>query len=234
MMRTKIPNGIVTSAQVRFLANMTGKYGEEGCTDITTRQNFQMRGIVLPDVPEILEARRSAPHEHCALFLVAVASIHCAPTLEPSLCPPPDPLPPPVSPPRPVAQGMEAVGLSTIQSGLDNVRNPVGSPIAGIDPHEIIDTRPFLKSINDFTVNMGRGNPEIANLPRKWNVCVVGSHDLYEHPHINDLAFVPATKDGVLGFNIWVGGLLTATRRGPDRRTRPSRWGGASLYRPLL
>ena len=24
-------------------------------------------------------------------------------------------------------------------------------------------------------------------LPRKWNVCVVGSQDLYEHPHINDV-----------------------------------------------
>lgn len=164
MMRTKIPNGIVTSEQVRFLGNLTAKYGEEGCADITTRQNFQMRGITLPDVPEILE-------------------------------------------------GMQAVGLSTIQSGLDNVRNPVGSPLAGIDPHEIVDTRPFLKAINDFTVNMGRGNPEIANLPRKWNVCVVGTHDLFEHPHINDLAFVPAMKDGRFGFNVWVGGLLTATRR---------------------
>lgn len=164
MMRTKIPNGIVTSEQVRFLGNTIAKYGEEGCADITTRQNFQFRGVQLPDVPEILE-------------------------------------------------GLQAVGLSTIQSGLDNVRNPVGSPLAGIDPHEIFDTRALVKSINDFTVNMGRGNPEIGNLPRKWNVCVVGSHDLYEHPHINDLAFVPAKKDGRLGFNVWVGGLLTATRR---------------------
>jgi ferredoxin-nitrite reductase len=37
-------------------------------------------------------------------------------------------------------------------------------------------------------------NPEITNLPRKWNVTVVGTHDLFEHPHINDLAFMPATK----------------------------------------
>ncbi len=39
-----------------------------------------------------------------------------------------------------------------------------------------------------------QGNPEITNLPRKWNVCVVGTHDLFEHPHINDLAFMPAKK----------------------------------------
>jgi sulfite reductase beta subunit-like hemoprotein len=33
---------------------------------------------------------------------------------------------------------------------MDNVRNLVGSPIAGIDPLEIVDTRPYCKMINDF------------------------------------------------------------------------------------
>lgn len=32
---------------------------------------------------------------------------------------------------------------SAVQSGMDNVRNITGSPIAGIDPHELIDTRPL-------------------------------------------------------------------------------------------
>ena len=68
------------------------------------------------------------------------------------------------------------------------------------------------------------GARQIANLPRKWNVCVVGTHDLYEHPHINDLAFIPATKDGVFGFNIWVS-------RGPTRLPSP-RICGPSLPPP--
>lgn len=36
----------------------------------------------------------------------------------------------------------------------------------------------------------------------QWNVCVVGSHELWEHPHINDLAYIPAFRDGELGYNI--------------------------------
>lgn len=48
--------------------------------------------------------------------------------------------------------------------------------------------------------------------PRKWNACVVGSHDLYEHPHINDLAYMPAMKDGRFGFNLLVGGFFSAKR----------------------
>ncbi len=54
-------------------------------------------------------------------------------------------------------------------------------------------------------------NERIANLPRKWNVCVVGSHDLYEHPHINDLAYMPAEKEGAFGYNLLVGGFFSAT-----------------------
>lgn len=50
------------------------------------------------------------------------------------------------------------------------------------------------------------------NRPRKWNVCVIGSHDLYEHPHINDLAYMPATKNGRIGFNVLVGGFFSAKR----------------------
>ncbi|MCD7446095.1 Ferredoxin--nitrite reductase, chloroplastic [Datura stramonium] len=163
MMRLKLPNGVTTSAQTRYLASVIKKYGEEGCADITTRQNWQIRGVVLPDVPEILK-------------------------------------------------GLAEVGLTSLQSGMDNVRNPVGNPLAGIDPEEIVDTRPYTNLLSQFITGNSRGNPAVSNLPRKWNPCVVGSHDLYEHPHINDLAYMPATKDGRFGFNLLVGGFFSSKR----------------------
>ncbi|KAL1125424.1 hypothetical protein V6Z11_A13G043200 [Gossypium hirsutum] len=163
MMRLKLPNGVTTSAQTRYLASVIRKYGKEGCADVTTRQNWQIRGAVLPDVPEILK-------------------------------------------------GLDEVGLTSLQSGMDNVRNPVGNPLAGIDPEEIVDTRPYTNLLSQFITANSRGNPAVANLPRKWNVCVVGSHDLYEHPHINDLAYMPATKNGRFGFNLLVGGFFSAKR----------------------
>ena len=36
-----------------------------------------------------------------------------------------------------------APAAPAVQSGMDNVRNITGSPIAGIDPHELVDTRPL-------------------------------------------------------------------------------------------
>ncbi|PRQ23089.1 putative ferredoxin--nitrite reductase [Rosa chinensis] len=163
MMRLKLPNGVATSAQTRYLASVIRKYGKDGCADVTTRQNWQIRGVVLADVPEILK-------------------------------------------------GLAEVGLTSLQSGMDNVRNPVGNPLAGIDPLEIVDTRPYTNLLSQYITGNSLGNPTVTNLPRKWNVCVIGSHDLYEHPHINDLAYMPATKDGKFGFNLLVGGFFSPKR----------------------
>jgi hypothetical protein len=43
-----------------------------------------------------------------------------------------------------VIEGLFANGLTSFMSGMDNVRNLTGNPIAGVDPHELIDTRPIL------------------------------------------------------------------------------------------
>ncbi|MCQ6513374.1 hypothetical protein NPN18_26810, partial [Vibrio parahaemolyticus] len=71
MMRLKLPNGVTTSEQTRYLASVIEAYGKEGCADVTTRQNWQIRGVTLPDVPAILD-------------------------------------------------GLNAVGLTSLQSGMDN------------------------------------------------------------------------------------------------------------------
>ena len=163
MMRLKLPNGLINSTQMRYLASVIENYGEDGCADITTRQNIQLRGVELKDAPEILRK-------------------------------------------------LEELGMCSLQSGLDNVRNATGNPLAGFDPQEIVDTRPYTLAIQEYVTGGGRGNPAIANLGRKWNVCVVGSSDFFEHPDINDLAFIPAMKDGKMGFNIIVGGFISSQR----------------------
>ncbi|KAJ4962935.1 hypothetical protein NE237_022874 [Protea cynaroides] len=163
MMRLKLPNGVTTSEQTRYLSSVIRRYGKEGCADVTTRQNWQIRGVELPHVPEIFH-------------------------------------------------GLAQVDLTSLQSGMDNVRNPVGNPLAGIDAHEIVDTQPYTYLLSQFITGNSHGNPAVTNLPRKWNVCVVGSHDLFEHPHINDLAYMPAIKDGCFGFNLLVGGFFSPKR----------------------
>ncbi|MBD1805447.1 ferredoxin--nitrite reductase [Microcoleus sp. FACHB-SPT15] len=163
MLRMRLPNGILTSVQMRVLAEVVQRYGEDGNADITTRQNLQLRGIRLEDIPDIFNRFHS-------------------------------------------------VGLTSVQSGMDNVRNITGSPVAGIDADELFDTRELVQQVQDMITNGGEGNPEFTNLPRKFNIAIAGGRDNCVHAEINDLAFVPAYKYGVLGFNVVVGGFFSAKR----------------------
>ncbi|KAB8334495.1 ferredoxin--nitrite reductase [Scytonema tolypothrichoides VB-61278] len=180
MMRLRLPNGILSCEQMRVLAEVVQRYGDDGSADITTRQNIQLRGIRIEDLPEIFDKFR-------------------------------------------------AVDLTSVQSGMDNVRNITGDPVAGLDADELFDTRELVQQIQDMVTNRGEGNSEFSNLPRKFNIAITGGRDNSVHAEINDLAFVPAFKEveeaggemtpsspsspqKVFGFNVLVGGFFSAKR----------------------
>ena len=50
-----MPNGELTSAQLRFFGDTLNQLGEGACADITTRANIQLRGITLADADKIME-----------------------------------------------------------------------------------------------------------------------------------------------------------------------------------
>ena len=100
---------------------------------------------------------------------------------------------------------LRAVGLTSMQTGLDNVRNFVGCPVAGLDPDELIDAAPLNRALQEAIV----GHREYTNLPRKFNISVSGCREDCSHAQANDLGFTPATgAQGELGFNVWAGGAL--------------------------
>lgn len=51
----QVPNGELTAAQLHFLADCIKPYGADGCADITTRANIQLRGVTLPDAEGIIK-----------------------------------------------------------------------------------------------------------------------------------------------------------------------------------
>jgi ferredoxin-nitrite reductase len=157
MVRLRLPNGVIRADQLEVLAEFVDRCGEHGSADITTRQNLQLRGLLLEDMPPLLAA-------------------------------------------------LEAVGLTSRQSGHDNPRNVTGNPLAGLDPEEFLDTRPLVEAIQ--AALLGPEGPR--NLPRKFNVAVGGAPDSFLLH--NDLAFLPARRDGELGFTVVVGGFFSAQR----------------------
>jgi ferredoxin-nitrite reductase len=57
MMRVRMPNGFVTSAQLRAVADLSRRLGNS-VLDITTRQQLELRGFTLDSVPAIWEKLR--------------------------------------------------------------------------------------------------------------------------------------------------------------------------------
>ncbi len=113
---------------------------------------------------------------------------------------------------RDIFSRLKAVGMTSVQSGMDNVRNITGSPMAGLDGNELIDARDLVQNVQDMITNQGEGNYDFTNLPRKFNIAIEGGRDNSVHAEINDIAFVPGYKDKQLGFNVLVGGFFSAKR----------------------
>jgi len=103
---------------------------------------------------------------------------------------------------------LEAVGVTTRSSGGDTMRNISGCPVAGISKDEIIDTLPLLDRFQEEI----RGDNDLCNMPRKFNISITGTPEGGAQDSINDIGLEPATKeiDGeeTLGFNVRVGGGL--------------------------
>jgi sulfite reductase (ferredoxin) len=54
MVRIRIPNGIMTSQQLRAIADLTRRYAN-GIADLTVRQNIQLHWVTIEALPEVLE-----------------------------------------------------------------------------------------------------------------------------------------------------------------------------------
>ena len=131
---------------------------------------------------------------------------------------------------------LEEAGLSSIQACGDVPRNILGCPVAGVDHAEILDATEVLRA----TEAVAAGNPEFANLPRKFKTAISGCASHCTAHEVNDVSFVGVIgPDGTPGFDLWVGGGLStnpmiAQRLGvfvrPDQV--PAVWAGvAGLFR---
>ena len=106
---------------------------------------------------------------------------------------------------------LRGVSLRSLQTGMDNIRNLNGCPLAGLTPHELLDASPIVLELDRIIVGE-EGNPEFTNLPRKMNVTVTGCLENCTHNESQDIALVPATKmiEGTTrpGFHVLVGGKM--------------------------
>jgi ferredoxin-nitrite reductase len=103
-------------------------------------------------------------------------------------------------------EAIQDLGLVTRGSGADNVRNVTGSATAGIDPQELIDTRPFARAWHFHILNART----LYGLPRKFNVAFDGAGAVPTLEDTNDIGFsaVDVVEGGGVEPGIWFRLLL--------------------------
>jgi ferredoxin-nitrite reductase len=91
----------------------------------------------------------------------------------------------PAGKPIEVLMRLTELGITSRGSGADNIRNITGSPTAGIDPQELLDTRPHARSLHHFILH----HRELYGLPRKFNIAFDGGGAIPVLEDTNDIAF---------------------------------------------
>jgi ferredoxin-nitrite reductase len=109
----------------------------------------------------------------------------------------------------PMVEAIQDLGLCSRGSGADNIRNVTGTPTAGIDPQELIDTRPFAREWHFHILN----DRSLYGLPRKFNVAFDGAGVIPVLEDTNDIGFQAVeVKDGFgiapgVWFKLCLGGI---------------------------
>src|SRR6202008_980965 len=106
-------------------------------------------------------------------------------------------------------EGIQDLGLCSRGSGADNIRNVTGTPTAGIDPQELLDTRPYAREWHYHILN----DRSLYGLPRKFNVACDGAGKIAVLEDTNDIAFSAVeVRDGFgvepgVWFRLGLGGI---------------------------
>lgn len=104
-----------------------------------------------------------------------------------------------------VWEELESVGLVSQGSCGDNTRTVTGCPVAGVDRHELVDASPLALAVDRYM----NGNPEFANLPRKFKISITGCSHWCTYPEINDVGLTAVRRGSEIGFHMRVGGGLS-------------------------
>ncbi len=106
-------------------------------------------------------------------------------------------------------EGIQDLGLCSRGSGADNIRNVTGTPTAGIDPQELLDTRPYARAWHFHILN----DRSLYGIPRKFNVGFDGGGVIPVLEDTNDIGFQAVeVKDGFgaepgIWFRLMLGGI---------------------------
>lgn len=103
---------------------------------------------------------------------------------------------------------LSTVGMHSIQTSGNCVRNTTTDQFAGVSADELIDPRPYCEIIRQWSTF----HPEFAFLPRKFKIAVNGAETDRAAILIHDIALeLTKNEAGDVGYRVFVGGGLGRT-----------------------
>ena len=117
-----------------------------------------------------------------------------------------------------MVEAIQDLGLCSRGSGADNIRNVTGTPTAGIDPQELIDTRPYARDWHFHILN----DRSLYGLPRKFNVAFDGAGIIPVLEDTNDIGFQAVAGERRLRRSSRASGSACASAASPGTRISPA------------
>ncbi|MDQ1298252.1 MAG: ferredoxin-nitrite reductase [Campylobacterota bacterium] len=114
---------------------------------------------------------------------------------------------------------LESVGLTSYQTGVDNFRNILIDPLDGLAMDNII---PCVEIMNDIQAVFLKNDDWVTALPRKFNLGISGSLSNRCNIFGQDFALALAQKEGVYGFNLYLGGRVGFLAQDADMFVLPT------------
>ncbi|WP_292870486.1 precorrin-3B synthase [Nostoc sp. LPT] len=99
-----------------------------------------------------------------------------------------------------VLKYLQNMGLGSDNTVVDQIRNIMTSPTAGIDPLELIDTRPFVQGWDDYIA----AHPALSGLSAKFSVCFDGGGIIQVGDRLNDIAFAAVLLNDNVYFRLYL------------------------------
>ena len=113
-----------------------------------------------------------------------------------------------------VLKALDAVGISTFQTGVDNPRNIVADPLEGVAFDNLIDVTPIVDQLQEEFLTQAEW---ISALPRKFNTGILGSLSNSCNIFGHDCCFVLANRAGRFGFNVYLGARVGIQAKDANR-----------------
>jgi ferredoxin-nitrite reductase len=112
-----------------------------------------------------------------------------------------------------IIKRLEAVGIDAYQTGVDNIRGIMADPFDERAFDNVLPSHATLLKMQEIFLH---NHEWISALPRKFNTAITGNIANRCNVFCHDASFVLAQKEGVYGYNMYLGGKVGVVGKSAD------------------